>query len=169
MLSILSFFGCTTSKSLHTKLVVTTITTKPERVAVKDESGQVHFRNTYTDEIKRLNPEIIILDTENRQLKYKLQGHIISRGRSIRHVKTIQSEQWTEGATLVIKQTVMVRSIAGKEGANVAGYNYQQENAVKIPENIDAVKIELHEQKQLKGSQEIKSHLLTVVEQKMYK
>ena len=165
MLSILSFFGCKTNEILTNKLVVTTITIKPERVEVKDENGQVRSRNTYVDEIERLKPEIIILDTKNRQLKYKIQGNITSRGLSIRRVKTIQSEQWIEGSTLVIKQTVMVKRISGKEGAQVSGYNYQQENLVKIPENIHTVKIELHEQKQLKGSEEINSKLLTAVEQ----
>lgn len=167
MISILSFFGCKTSESLNNKLEVTTITTKPERVEVKDENGHVRSRNTYVDEIERLKPEIIILDTKNRQFKYKIQGNITSRGLSIRRVKTIQSEQRIEGSTLVIKQTVMVKSISGKEGAQVAGYNYQQENVAKIPESINTIKIELHEQSQLKGSEEIKSKLLTAVEYKI--
>ena len=141
MISILSFFGCKTSESLNNKLEVTTITTKPERVEVKDENGHVRSRNTYVDEIERLKPEIIILDTEDRQFKYKIQGNITSRGLSIRRVKTIQSEQRIEGSTLVIKQTVMVKSISGKEGAQVAGYNYQQENVAKIPESINTIKI----------------------------
>ena len=61
----------------------------------------------------------------------------------------------------------MVKSISGKEGAQVAGYNYQQENVAKIPESINTIKIELHEQSQLKGSEEIKSKLLTAVEYKI--
>src|SRR5690606_25407665 len=100
---------------------------------------------------------------ENDKLTFLLQGNISSGGHSINKVRRIRLEKvLQEGNSVRLKYYVEIKYIPGKEGANVRGYNYSQEETYNIPEGIQSVYVEMYEDRinKKEGSQQPKLKLV---------
>ncbi len=145
ILMIFPFLSCSEQK----KLQIETILTQPARVSSKDvETGRVFNRSTNIPKTKRIEPAIIMQAHDEDKLTFLLQGNISSGGLSINNVKKIRFEKGVQSRdTLTLKYIVEIKRIPGKEGANVAGYNYTKEESYKIPEDVKIIHIELYHER----------------------
>ncbi|MGV0924572.1 hypothetical protein [Empedobacter tilapiae] len=131
----------------QSNLKIETIITKPTRITSQDlETGKTFERSTYIPITKRLEPTILIQDKSENNLTFLLQGNINSAGLSINKIKKIRFEKSELiDETITLKYFAEIEYIAGKEGANVQGYNYTKQEMYKIPRGIKKINIELYE------------------------
>lgn len=160
LLLCISFLNC----SAQRKLNIETILAEPSRITQEDpETGKTIQRTTLSVVTNVLEPMIQLQVKENDKLAFLLQGNISSGGHSINKVRRIRLEKaQQEGNSVRLKYYVEIKYIPGKEGANVRGYNYSQEETYNIPEGIQSVYVEMYEDRinKKEGSQQPKLKLV---------
>ncbi|MDV4031665.1 hypothetical protein CMT49_06095 [Elizabethkingia anophelis] len=142
--SFLILFGCEANAQ---KLNVTTIYSEPDRVTKEvPETGAVHTYTTRKEATKRLNPMIVMTSKNAEILKFRIQGNISSGGLNINQIRKIRFEKGEQnGNSMTLRYYAEIKKIPGKEGADVAGYNYTKDETYKIPNDVKIIKIELYE------------------------
>lgn len=100
----------------------------------------------YVDATPRLPPQVVILSAEGRRVDYRVQGHFSSAGLAARRIAASWQEQASDGGHLTVRHYLRLEAVAGKEGAQVRGYNYQRPFHLTLPDGITRISIELHEQ-----------------------
>ncbi len=136
-------FNC----SAQSKLKIETILKAPKKVIHFNEKGDsIDTIMRYVEVTPRYDHQINLLATGSKKIRIQLQGSIYSSGRNIQNVKKIHLVKTIQNENLVTLQYVVeIKSIAGKEGANVNGYNYRKELCFTTPKEIERVEVELYE------------------------
>lgn len=149
MFSLLSLFGC---KISDRKLHIETVLGEYVKASRTAENG-AHIRyNKRITKTPLLEPKIDDIQKVDNKLAYNIQGHINAGGRTIYRIKNIRTDKIVQNDTLFIKHYVEIKTIPGKEGANVMGYNYSQKFNQKVQSGIKKVKIELYLHYQYRNS-----------------
>lgn len=163
LLICIPFLNC----SAQRKLNIEPILSEPSRVTQEDpETGRTIQRTTSTIVTDVLDPMIKLQSKENGKLTFLLQGNITSSGHSINKVKKIRLEKvQQEGGSITLKYYVEIKHIPGKEGANVHGYNYSQNETYNIPKGVQSVYIEMYEDRINKKTGSKQPDLKLVAEQ----
>ncbi|MGN0004320.1 MAG: hypothetical protein ACI35V_12890 [Sphingobacterium composti] len=152
MFSILSIFGC---KTAERKLKIETVMGEYQKASRYAENG-AHVRyNKLLPNIPLLEPKIDSIQKIDNILSYNLSGHIKSGGRTIYRIKNIQKEEMVQNDTLFIKHYVEIKTIPGKEGSLVVGYNYSQKCNQKVHTGIKKVHIELYHKYQNRDTNKV--------------
>jgi len=86
-----------------------------------------------------------MISKKENLLKFGLQGNISSSGHYINRIRKIRIEEEFTGNTFRLKYIVEIKRIAGKENANIRGYNYTKDETYKIPTGAKIISIELYE------------------------
>ena len=132
--------------SSHEKMKIERIVSHPQKELYTDSiTGKSIKRTKLVSKIKRLEPNIKIIHSNTRKIEFSLQGNITSGGHSINNVKKIKLEKEDNKNEIVLKYYVEIKRVAGKESANVNGYNYFQNETFAIPKNTTSIKIQLYE------------------------
>lgn len=140
---LFAFVGC----SAQTKLKVETILATPKIVTAQDpETGKKYQKTNFVTITQRLEPAIVMHEKNEKKIRFSLQGNINSGGHSIHKVRKIRFEKEKSlEHSILLKYYVEIVYVAGKEGANVRGYNYSKEETYTIPKGIKDIKIELYQ------------------------
>lgn len=163
LLMCIPFLNC----SAQRKLNIETILAEPSRITQEDpETGKIIQRTTLSVVTNVLEPIIKLQSKANDKLTFLLQGNISSSGHSINKVRRIRLEKaQQEGNCVRLKYYVEIKHIPGKEGANVRGYNYSQQETYKIPEGVQSVYVEMYEDRINKKAGSKQPDLKLVTEQ----
>jgi hypothetical protein len=160
MFSLISLIGC---KTVERKLKIETVMGEYVKASRTAENG-AHIRyNKRIPKTPLLEPKIDSIQQMDNKLSYNLQGHINSGGRTIYRVKNIQTEEVLQNDTLLIKHHVEIKTISGKEGANVMGYNYSQKFNQEVQSGIKKVKIELFHHYQSRDSTKVMTEEFVII------
>lgn len=157
------FLNC----SAQQKLNIETILAEPSRITQEDpETGKTIQRTTLSVVTNVLKPMIKLQSKTNDKITFLLQGNISSSGHSINKVRRIRLEKVQQESNSVwLKYYVEIKYIPGKEGANVRGYNYSQEETYHIPEGVQSVYVEMYEDRINKKAGSKQPDLKLVAEQ----
>lgn len=144
MAFLLSLLSCVGQKNIQTEPILAA----PAHVSVKNvETGRIGYRSTYVPITTSLPPKIIMINRIGDELTLSLQGKIASAGLSRERVKRVRLEQGNlYGNSITLKYIVEIERVAGKENANVQGYNYTTKVVYKVPEGAQVIKVELYEE-----------------------
>ncbi|WP_353164382.1 hypothetical protein [Empedobacter brevis] len=143
--SFLTLFGCETNAQ---KLNVVTIYAEPKRHTREvPETGTVHKYTTRKEITKRLSPMIIMTSKNAEILKFRIEGNISSGGHNIHQVRKIRFKKGEQtDNSILLRYYLEIKKIAGKESADVTGYNYTKDEVYRIPADVKIIKIELYEE-----------------------
>ena len=157
------FLNC----SAQRKLNIETILAEPSRITQEDpETGKTIQRTTLSVVTNVLEPIIKLQSKANDKITFLLQGNVSSSGHSINKVRRIRLEKaQQEGNSVRLKYYVEIKYIPGKEGANVRGYNYSQQETYHIPEGVQSVYVEMYEDRINKKADSKQPYLKLVAEQ----
>lgn len=139
--------GCSSPNSLQVETVYSQVVTKPKG---ENTSGQNRFKPTFKASVAILEPKIVVVSSQDNQIRYEIQSSIASSGLSIQKVRNIALEKQIVGDTLIVNHIAHVVLKPGKESANILGYNYRKEQMIDLPSNIKQIQISLLEQRQFK-------------------
>jgi hypothetical protein len=135
-----SVYNCKAQNKIH----IETITGKSITACERTEKGAyVRYRKTIYN-VEVLKNEIIIKTNTPQKIDYQIKGNINSNGLNINHVKKIRIEQELKDGVLILKHFTEIVGIAGKEGNDIMGYNYIQNENFIIPKNVKKIKFELY-------------------------
>ncbi len=141
------FLALLTCKNNAGKLKISTIYTEPKRV-IKEipETNKTHTYNTREEIGERLNPMILMLFKNDETFAFRLQGNISSGGHRINQIRKIRFEKGEQnGNAITLRYYTEIKKTSGKESADIAGYNYTQDETYTIPDGVKILKIELYE------------------------
>lgn len=112
---------------------------------INEMTGNYSSRISYKNVVEEVPHEITTHETSTRQFSFQLLGNFKSSARKGIRFKKFHFQKNTVGDTLILKNTVELLSIFGKDAHNLFGYNYQIGKEIKVPKNIKFVQIELYE------------------------
>lgn len=135
--------SCQGQSKMETEVLVTDIKAFEKVLSNRKKTNN---ERVYVDISQKLEPQILIHHKQEKEIIYRIQGNVKSGGLSINAPKKIVSQHVMSNDTLIITNTVNIVGIAGKEGNNIKGYNYQQDEKLPIPNKIKIVKIQLYEE-----------------------
>lgn len=163
LLMCIPFLNC----SAQRKLNIETILAEPSRITQEDpETGKTTQRTTLSVVTNVLEPMIKLQSKANDKITFLLQGNVSSSGHSINKVRRIRLEKaQQEGNSVRLKYYVEIKYIPGKEGANVRGHNYSQQETYHIPEGVQSVYVEMYEDRINKKADSKQPYLKLVAEQ----
>ncbi len=163
LLMCIPFLNC----SAQRKLNIETILAEPSRITQEDpETGKTTQRTTLSVVTNVLEPMIKLQSKANDKITFLLQGNVFSSGHSINKVRRIRLEKaQQEGNSVRLKYYVEIKYIPGKEGANVRGYNYSQQETYRIPKGVQSVYVEMYEDRINKKADSKQPDLKLVAEQ----
>ena len=163
LLMCIPFLNC----SAQRKLNIETILAETSRITQEDpETGKTIQRTTLSVVTNVLEPMIKLQSEENGELTFLLQGNISSGGHSINKVRRIRLEKEPQqGNSIKLKYNVEIKHIPGKEGANVRGYNYSQQETYHVPKGVQSVYVEMYEDRINKKAGSKQPDLKLVAEQ----
>lgn len=163
LLMCILFLNC----SAQRKLNIETILAEPSRITQEDpETGKTIQRTTLNVVTDVLKPMIKLQSEANDKITFLLQGNVSSSGHSINKVRRIRLEKVQQESNSVrLKYYVEIKYIPGKEGANVRGYNYSQQETYHIPKGVQSVYVEMYEDRINKKAGSKQPDLKLVAEQ----
>ena len=133
--------NCQGQSRMETEVLVTDIKAFEK---VLNNRKKTNNERVYVDISQKLEPQILINHKKDKEIVYRIQGNVKSGGLSINVPKKIVSQHVVSNDTLIITHTVNIVGIAGKEGNNIEGYNYEQEEQLHIPNGINVIQIKLY-------------------------